>query len=701
MTASPIAIAQLLQRALQSQIANNLPMAEALYRQVLERQPRNALALHNLGLILHGKAEQSNKTEGLKLVERSLKLLPNNIDFNINLSTLYISMGAWDNASRLCKTVLSARPNFAGGHQNMGCVYSNLGQLQAAEACFVRAVQLDPKSANALGGLGTVLLQQHRLEAAKQLFNSAISIDENCYDALVGMARISQTCSHFEAACQHLMRAVRLRPAVCDNYANLGGALAMLGKYSEALQAFQYGLSIDNNHYGCKSNLVLIYGALSRHEDAALAFSAMKEKGAPPATLWSNYLFTKLYDPATSAETLFALHVEFGRSVEAPYKASWPMFVRNRTPNRRLRLGYVSGDFRGHSVANFILPILRNHDRSQFEIHCYSSHALIDDTTNAIIGAIDHWRPLAGLREIEMRDKIRTDELDILIDLSGHTAHNILGVLAQKLAPIQITWLGYPGTTGLTAMDYRITDANLDPVSVTDQYHTEKLLRLPVTNAAFQPEASSPDVNALPALKNGYFTFACLNLSAKINAAVVACWAPILLALPTAKLILCDVGDAGTAERLIALFAQHGVSTVQIQTKPRMSFGSFLALHHEIDLAFDPFPYNGGTTNLHALWMGVPMITLPGATTVSNVGAAVLRPLQLDTFIATSAENYAQIAIAMAHNPMHLANIRATLRERIAHNTPTSHVRITQELEQLLREAWTNWCADTAPSSKD
>lgn len=696
MNASSAAIIQILDRALQSQIAHNLPMAEALYWQVLERQPRNPEAVHNLGLILHRKGDTANQTAGLKLVEKSLKLLPSNVDFALNLSTLYIANGDWPNANRVCKIVLSARPTLAGGHQNMGCVHSNLGQLQEAEACFARAVQLQPKNSNALGGLGTVFLQQHRLEAAKQLFDSALSVDENCYDALVGLARISQTCSHFEAACDYLVRAIRLRPFGCDNYANLGGALAMQGKYSEALQAFQRGLEIDNNHYGCRSNLILIYGSLGRHDDATSAFAELKIRGSLPAMLWSNYLYTKLYDPEISADALFALHTEFGRVAEAPYTALWPKFIRNPEPNRRLKLGYVSGDFRRHSVANFIQPILKNHDRSQFEIHCYSSHALIDDTTNAIINVIDHWHPIAGMSEFNMRDKIRADKLDILIDLSGHTGHNILGVLAQKLAPVQMTWIGYPGTTGLTAMDYRITDANLDPVGITDPFHTEKLLRLPVANATFQPEANSPSVNELPALKNGYVTFACLNLSLKINASVVACWAPILRALPTSRIILCDVGDVGTADRLIAMFAQHGIPANQIITKARMSLANFLALHNEIDLALDPFPYNGGTTNLHALWMGVPMITLPGATTVSNVGAAVLRPVQLDAFIATSTEDYAQKAIAMATNPMHLATIRATLRERIARNTSTSHACITLALEKLLREAWNNWCANTA-----
>ncbi len=691
MTAPSTAIIQILDRALQSQIAHNLPMAEALYRQVLERQPRNAEALHNLGMILHRKGDAANKAEGLKLVEKSLKLLPSNIDFALNLSTVYIANENWAGASKLCKVVLDSRPTFAGGYQNMGCVFQRLGNNADAEICFTKAIQLNPKSAISYASLGIVQQNQHRFEAARAQYEFALAIDGNCYDALAGLGKVLQNNAEFEASARHLTRAIAMRPAMCDNYAYLADSLAALGKYVEAQAVISAGLAIDSHHIGCISVLALTSGYLGRFDEATLAFNRLKTTGTLPIGIWSNYLLTKLYDPTASASALFELHTEFGHAVEAPYKPGWPKFVRNLTPNRRLKIGYVSGDFRKHSVAHFILPILQNHDRTQFEIFGYSNHATVDDTTHAIIDSVDSWRAVVGMSESDICDTIRADELDILIDLSGHTAYNILGVLARKLAPIQITWIGYAGTTGLTAMDYRITDANLDPIGVTDQFHTEKLLRLSTANAAFQPEASSPAVNELPAIKNGYMTFACLNLSKKINAAVIACWAPILVALPTAKIILCDIGDDSEANRIITMFAQYGVSASQIQTKPRMSLADFLALHNEIDLALDPFPYNGGTTNLHAVWMGVPMITWPGSTTVSNVGAAVLRPLQLNEFIASSAADYADIAIAMARNPTHLATIRKTLRERVARTFSASDAQITLELEKLLQLTWRNW----------
>ncbi len=696
MTASSTAIPQLLQRALQNQMARNFPMAEALYRQVLDRQPRNADALHYLGLILHGKADKTSKTEGLRLVEKSLKLSPANQNFINNLSTLHIEGANWAAALKTCLQVVAARPSFAGGHHNLGCAYRGLEQYTDAETCFLTALKFEPKNASIHANLGIVYFTQRRFADAGAKFEDAFGIDENCYDALVGMGQLLLTSSQFEESRQCLSHAIALRPNAVNNYADLAFAIAMQGNYSESLRTLLAGLSLDQNNHRCLIRIIMVYGLLGQHEHATDAVNKLRALGAASPSVLSNYLFVMLHDSGTTPDALFDLHVEFGKTIEAAYKPSWPIFFRNTDRNRRLKIGYVSGDFYNHPVANFILPMLQNHDHSKFEVHCYSTYGVVDDTTKLIIDAADCWHAIGELSSTEMRDKVRAEELDICIDLSGHTGRNILDVFAQRIAPVQMTWIGYPGTTGLTAMDYRITDANLDPVGLTDQFHTEKLLRHPTANVSYRPVPNCPEVNALPALKNGYMTFACLNLSKKINAAVVACWAPIFKALPTAKLILCDASDDEAAGRIIAMFAEQGISTNQLETKPRLPLMDFFALHGEIDLALDPFPYNGGTTNQHALWMGVPMITLPGRTTVSNVGAAALRPRNLHEFIATSVEDYAQKAIGYASNLEHLAAIRASLGRRDQSNIVASDIEITRGIEGLFDTAWQKWCADNA-----
>ncbi len=667
-------------------------MAEALYRQVLERQPRNFDALHFLGLLLHGKSDNASKQEGMQLVQKSLKLSPGNQNFLNNLATLYIDSSDWDNALKLCLQIVSHRPSFAGGHYNLGCVYRNLGDYPQAETCFLTAIHQGPKIANSYAGLALVYYLQRRFETAGKQYQLALELDENCYDALAGMGQLFISSAQFGDADRCLSRAIALRPMVAENYAKLAFVFNELGQSFEALRTLETAAKIDSNNHYCRLALILSYTNLGRYAEADQQFALSKQTGILPAVVFSNYAMRKQYDPAATPEQLFDLHCEFGRLFEPAQASKPPVFIRDQDQSRRLKIGYVSGDFRAHAVAFFILPILKEHDHENYEIHCYSTFGVVDATTQTVIACCDHWHPIFELTPQQIHDKIRADEIDILIDLSGHTAHNILDTLAQRLAPIQATWIGYPGTTGLSAMDYRITDANLDPIGLTDQFHTEKLLRLPCTNAVFSPHAESPDVSELPALKNGYMTFACLNMSQKLNAAVIACWASILKALPSAKLILCDTGDPEVANKFITMFALHGIPSTQIQTKPRMSIPLFLALHAEVDLALDPFPYNGGTTNCHALWMGVPMITWPGRTTVSNVGAAVLRPLGLDEFIVSSADEYIETAIALSKNLPHLSAIRQGLRDRVRQAGGTQPGEVTLALERAYREIWRTWC---------
>jgi protein O-GlcNAc transferase len=297
-------------------------------------------------------------------------------------------------------------------------------------------------------------------------------------------------------------------------------------------------------------------------------------------------------------------------------------------------------------------------------VYCYYNNAALDDLTGQISAHADHWAPCFGMSDEELTQQIRADGIDILVGHFGHTAGNRLPTLARRLSPVQMTWVGYPATTGLSSMDYRITSADMDPPGVTERFHTETLIRLPAS-AAFTPSGESPPVNELPALKSTSFTFACLNNLAKINPGVVAVWGRILAKCPNAKLILGNVVDEGARRHLIGLFSENDVSTAQLIFSPRISLKDFLALHSQIDLALDPFPFNGGTTSLHALWMGVPVVTLCGESPASRCGAAVLRFAGLPEFIAGTEQEYVEIALAHAANLPKLNQIRRGLRDRM------------------------------------
>lgn len=688
----PVSIVELMQRAQHYQNAQNFLMAEAIYRHVLERQPRNVDALHFLGLILYIKRDTVNQQEGLKLVDKSIKLAPSNPNFILKRSLLFIDCKDWVNAEKLCESIVANRPQFSEGHFNLANVLANTGRLKEAEARVLKAIGLNPKQANSHALLGLILVQQLRTAEASHAFQVALGLDNLCYEALSGLGNLLTLQNKHSDARRLLEGAINLRPEVASNYDQLATGYILSGNFTAARALLQTGLTYDETNNACLAKLMHVYLSLGQRETANQIIEKIERSDGLSPAMFHFLLNCKNFDPTISASELFALHQKYGALVEAPYKNFWPKFARDRDVEKQLRIAYVSGDFRTHVVANFIAPILENHTHAQYKVICYSNLHADDETTGRLKGYADEWHSIVNMLDDEIVNKIRGDEIDILVDLSGHTDGNILRLFAQKLAPVQVTWIGYPGTTGLTAMDYRITSNDLDPLGVTDQFHTESLLRLPFLSAPFTPSDLSPPVNTLPALKNGYITFGCLNTIQKLNEAVAACWAPILKQLPNSKLVICDAGNAETATWVLALFDSLGVPADQLVLKPRMQLAEFLRMLNDVDLALDPFPYNGGTTTAHACWMGVPVITWPGKTTTSNVGAAILRPLGLGGFIVTSQDAYVAKALELAGDLAQLAAIRGSMRERMLSSKGVTPQEITHAVETLYRSIWRTWC---------
>jgi predicted O-linked N-acetylglucosamine transferase (SPINDLY family) len=358
---------------------------------------------------------------------------------------------------------------------------------------------------------------------------------------------------------------------------------------------------------------------------------------------------------------------------------------------RRLRIGYVSGDFYGHSVAYYIEPILRHHDKKQFEVFCYYNLDKQDEVTARLKGYADHWIPCSFMTDEALAGRIRADQIDILVDLSGHTAHNRLMTFARKPAPVQATWIGYAGTTGLTAMDYRITDHYMDPPGLSERYHSEQLIRLPGSNVPFSPEACAPEVSELPALSSGQLTLSSLNTLNKINPQVIRLWGRILAALPQARLMLGNVTDPLIRQRLLDLFQEAGISEERLILHPRMSMSDYLALHRQIDFGLDPFPFTGATSTYHALWMGVPVITLAGDNAAARCGVATMGIVGLEQFITRSEEEYLQRTLSIAADLPALNRIRQSLRPKMQ-QTVCDAAGITRNLETAYRSMWRQWC---------
>ena len=366
---------------------------------------------------------------------------------------------------------------------------------------------------------------------------------------------------------------------------------------------------------------------------------------------------------------VFAEHRRWHAQHAAPLAAGTPPPPLTFAPGaRRLRLGYVSPDFNHHAVACFIEPVLAAHDRTRVEVFCYAAVRAPDRITARLRRLAEHWRDIAPLDDAAAAALIRADRPDLLVDLAGHTAHHRLGVFARRPAPVQATWLGYPNTTGLDAIGYRLTDAVADPPGQTEAFHSEKLVRLPATFSCYGPDADAPPVNDLPAARAGAVTFGSLNNFAKITPAVIALWSRLLRELPGSRLVLKSrgLGDAAVAARIRDAFAVHGIEPARLTLDgAELSVAAHLSLYHGIDIGLDPFPYNGTTTTCEALWMGVPVVTVTGANHVARVGASLLTHCGLTELVASDEAGYIAAAVALAGDPDRMTTLRRTMRDRL------------------------------------
>lgn len=653
--------------------------AVACFQSALALQPDHAGASFNLAWALR---RLGRLNEAAPHLERLVGRQPDHVDAWFNLGNLYLDQGQADDAITAFAAVLRLAPTHWQAAVNQAAALRLTGACAQAEA-ILRPFAVT--SVDAANSLGTLLTAQGRVVEALVAFDTALARHPD--HPVLACNRALAVLSHSprQAVADFLTLTAR-HPESAEAWNGLGSAHLARDDYVRAEPAFARAVALAPSYADALGNLGKVQALLGRPDDALANMRQAIEAAPDRPEIQSNLLFLLRHMDGQEPEQVFAAHRAFGQRLEAAIQLL-PVPAPPLTESlRRLRIGYVSPDFREHAVSLFFLPVLDGHDHSQVEVFCYHASTHDDAITAKLRQRADHWRPIAHLSASAAARLIRDDAIDILVDLAGHTAGNRLAVFAHKPAPIQATWLGYPGTTGLSRIDYRLTDGGTD--GDNQRFHSERLEYLPVA-ACFRPPPDSPPVSPPALTRHGRIRFGAFNKLGKATPAAFRAWSAILHRLPTTELVMIVPGgdSEDVRQRLADSFAIHGIATHRLCIFGLMGLGEFLSTVGEVDVALDTFPYGGGTTSLLTLWMGVPLVCMDGNDAVSATGPSLLREIGLGDLVATDEAAYVEAAIA-ATDPSRLRHWRDTLRADLAASSALRETEFVTALEKTYRHWW-------------
>ncbi|MFO1385874.1 MAG: tetratricopeptide repeat protein [Chitinivorax sp.] len=626
------------------------------------------------------------------------------------------------------RALLSRNPLNVAALRMQGDILQGQGALLPAMEAYQRSLSVQT-TLPALKGMLAVAESLWRFDVVEQCLRALIRIEP---DSGYYFFRLAQVLGVYpgnasaENAINCLRQCIVLQYQVKESYCQIGRiAHSSLGKFELANTAFRKALEIDPEYVGarlglanlyCENNHIeaaieLLQGLMTSgcndaemykllglswhklgHHARCLEFMRQATLAAPDnAELFSTYLFVATYTNQLSPQEWLAEHERFGAMVAARARP-YDVYQVEVQPQKRLRVGFVSGDFRNHSVNYFFEPLLRERDRQALEVYCYYNNVFRDEVTDRLQAGVEGWRDVAALGDAALARQIHDDQIDILIDLSVHSARNRLPMFAWRPAPVQISWLGYPGTTGVKAVDYIMLDRHYLPPAEYGRFAVEEPLLLDGYRV-YQPMEYMHKfaIRPLPALEKGHFTFGAFNDFVKVDSRVLDMWVSILQRLPTAHLALI-VHAQESLEYVKKYFTERGIAAERLMISERLAFNEFLALHGQVDLALDTTPFTGLTTAMHGLWMGVPAITLAGARTTSRSGLSLLAALGLEAFVAGSEQEYVEIACRWADDLPRLAEIRAGLRDRLLASPLMDYPGFARNFEATLRQSWQTWC---------
>lgn len=711
-----------------------LDESAAYFRRVIEIDPKSAQAYSNLGNALKLKGDL---TGAVSAYRTAITLQPGLADGHYNLSTVLSDLGDLEEAQKTLERALLFRPAYPEAHNNLGDIHMRAGRLEVACSHFRQALVWNPELRQAQSNLLLALYRLGLFAEADDVARRAIEKRPDDVDLLMNQAMGLLSSGRAAQAEAIYRKVIELYPDAVAPRVNLGGVLQMQQRHEEAIEVFsgaiklkdanaalclagiagvriaqdqpaaavadlQHAVMLDGRHVGVIANLGRAQIASG---DIALGLQNMRRAiNLVPdmPELLSSLIYSQHFDANLTPQARWETAREWDKRFGHPEKVMLPHPRRQLGPRDKLRVGFVSADFRSHSVAQCLEPFLKNYDKKRLEVSLFAISPQEDDVSKRFRGYVDLWRSVSPLSANDLAERIRRDGIDFLIDLSWHTGGNRLTTFAVRPAAFHLNWLGFFASTGLDAIDYRITDEIMDPPGQTEAWHSEKLLYLPsVLN--FQPNADAPPIALSPRQRTGSFTYASISRINRVSSIVLDAWAAILQASPTSRLIVftgIDERDTGTLARIHRLLALREIDEDRFEIRPRLPMNEFFSeLTEHADVVLDTFPYPGGVGTLHALWMGVPTITLAGISSYERAGASILTHAGLASFVTNNVTEYRNKAIAIAEQSDELVEIRENIREQLANTMLLDGKAFAAALTDALYALWTK--DDTKDESKE
>ena len=665
--------------------------ALASYRQAIALKPNYAMAHYNSGIALRSLGQLA---EALAAYQQAVKLVPQYPEAYCNMGLVLLDLRRWEEAMVALKEAIRLKPNYPEAYTNLGTAHLEQGQLDDALAAFQLAIQYSPGYAEAQNNGGDVQANGRQPDQVMVKYDKAVAPNANLAQGYINLGLALQRSGRFEEAIAVYQKAIERQPDNPRAYNNLGFARSKTGRLDEALAAYRQAIALNPKYPEAHNNLGNALSEMGQLDEAIAAYRQAIALKPSYTDAHSNLVFAMHYHPDLDAAALAAEHRRWDQQHAQPFKEHIRPHANDRRPDRRLRIGYVSPDFREHVVAYFIKNLLASHDRSQVEVYVYSNVRVPDGMTERLRQQVDVWRDIVRLTDEQAAELIRTDQIDILVDLAMHSSETRLLVFARKPAPVQVTYLAYASGSGLAAMDYRLTDPYLDPPGLHDAHYAEESIRLPETYWCYGADPRAPEPGPLPALAAGHITLGCLNSFGKVSAVTLEAWCHLLTALPNAKLIV-HAKEGSHRQRVTDKLTHAGIDPARVQFMGFVNVVEYFQEYGKIDIGLDPFPFTGGTTTCDALWMGVPVVSLAGQTGVSRGGLSILSNVGLPELVAKTPEEYVQIAVDLAHDLPRLAQLRSTLRQRMQSSPLMDAPRFACNVEAAYREMWRKWCGKT------